>query len=178
MAPFCGPAVTDHRVALVIGATSLCPQGALPPRIQNHAVRGGESSGRNRGVAGAGDRVQIRIGGLPEPGALLEQPSQALAPLALEFIHVIRPHLVNHQDHDQLRPSGLSTASVRGARRLRLRCQNLLGCRRQAGHQYQSQRPRFDPFLAEVHLPDHLRQRRSLAQTLREAMGGSSRLGK
>ena len=55
------------------------------------------------GVAGAGDGVVVGIVGLPEPRAFGDEAMQALRPLMTELVDVVAAHLIDGDQHDELR---------------------------------------------------------------------------
>jgi hypothetical protein len=91
----------------VLVAGDLFVRVAIPPRVLKHAVRVRKGARGNRGVAGAGEGFEVRIGGAPEPGALRHQAFQPRGPVGLKAVDVVCPHLIDDEDDSQLRSHGL-----------------------------------------------------------------------
>jgi hypothetical protein len=51
----------------------------------------------------AGHRIEIRIGGLAKPGAIVDQATQAAAPLVLKRINVVGSELIDDEEDDEAR---------------------------------------------------------------------------
>ena len=65
------------------------------------AVR--EGTGADGGVAGARNRVEVRVGAADEPGAIARQPLEAGGEVGAVPIQVVAAHLIDHEQDDELR---------------------------------------------------------------------------
>ena len=99
----CARAVGDGRHAGVRGAAHAASGHWVPPAVQQDAVRGRDGAGRDGRMPGAGQRAEIGDLGLPEDGALVEEPAQPGRPLAAVPLESVGAHLVHGQDHDERR---------------------------------------------------------------------------
>ena len=99
-------AVADRSGGLVVGAGDLFSCAPLPPAVENHAVNRRHRPGADAGMSSARHRVEIRVLRLAKPCAVGDQPPKPLRPLMLELVDVIAAHLVDHQQHEQLRGAG------------------------------------------------------------------------
>jgi hypothetical protein len=43
----------------------------------------------------------VRVGGVAEPSAFIDQAAQAAGPLRKEFVYIIAAHLVDDEEHDE-----------------------------------------------------------------------------
>jgi hypothetical protein len=65
-------------------------------------------AGSDRGVAGAGDGVQIGVRGARKPRAFGDEPFQAGGPFTLKMVHVVGAHLIDDDQHRKFRWIGRS----------------------------------------------------------------------
>ncbi len=97
------PVVADLVDRAVVGAIRRPVRGAIRPRVENHAVPVGERTGADRRVPRARHGVEVRIGGLREPGPLLHEPFEAAGEAGAVAVEIVGAHLIDHEHHDQLR---------------------------------------------------------------------------
>ena len=90
--------VGDRRV---LGARHVPSQGAVVPRVGDHAVRLRRGARADRGVAGAGRRARVPVRGFRVVRPFVEQAAQPVSPLVSVLVDVIAAELVHDQQHDQ-----------------------------------------------------------------------------
>src|SRR5205807_7599254 len=91
--------VADVFHVRICGASDRLFRFAVPPAVSDHAMGGGECSGGNGSVTGAGFRSGIGIGGVAEPRALVDEAPEAAGPLETEFVDIISAHLIRSEEH-------------------------------------------------------------------------------
>src|SRR5437762_6897848 len=94
--------VADEGARRIFGAGDGLPEISIPPSVENHSVGSWKCACRNGRVADAGDRIQIRICGVAEPGAMIDQSTKSCRPPSFELIEIVGPQLIDHDHHDEL----------------------------------------------------------------------------
>src|SRR5206468_2783910 len=96
----CG-AVSNIGYTWIFSARHLLAPVAVPPDVLDHAVCVRERAGHDRRVPGAGERLEVGVGGVPDPRPVRQQPLEAAGPVAPKPIDVIGPHLIDDDDDDE-----------------------------------------------------------------------------
>ena len=95
--------VADLGHRRVVGAIRRLAGLRIEPVVEDHPVPVRERPRADRRVPGARDGVQVGVGRLGEPRAVAHQPREAGRVVRRVPLQVIDPHLIDDQDHHQLR---------------------------------------------------------------------------